>query len=853
LGSVTFNEKSYFVDGSPVWLAAGEIHYFRLTRGDWRRRLLQLRLAGFNTVSTFVPWNFHEVSEGTWNFDGDRDVAAFFDTAAELGLYIIVRPGPYIGAEWQCGGIPPYIAAKQNLRTRTDNPQFLSYADKWFDRIAPIIAGRQIDANGRIILVQVENEYGHFGSYQSEQAPRRRPQAAWRDRAADNLRQFHPLLALAAQEMGGREPMLQFRNLCCNFGADALLNLDRAREIQPDAPLFATELWTAVFDWWGRQQSGVHNDVSVFNGTLETIAGGAAGLSIFMFSGGANFGYWHGRSIISEDCFVTTLYGPGAPILDDGSFSTKYAMLKKNLNGLMAGETTLAQCAQAELAEIGEKLIKAVRRSGEAQFIFYINRSGKQLEFEEDEKEKEFPKFAVPPGAGAWTVRNLPLGNAFTLSRTNAGLFAVDPIVVLYARAGGEISIDLRHDSAFDPSELDAPGFKTHLHENHLRLQADAPTNDAVLRARAAAGGRQLSIVLVNEEAIDRYWRLDLPDVNSFICSGPDRIEDAVIGDHTLTLKVSADEPDRKFHLLSRQRIEEVQPEMSELPARSMQLNEVQVCHRLAESTAGYDDSAWRASERPMPMTAFGNGYGWAWYRAKFTASEPGAQIVHIAGAADRGLVFVNGKFVDERGLHTHCGWSITLHLDAGEHTLALLIENLGMFSTGAELDIPLGEPKGLCGPVWVNGREITGWRMRAGIVEDEDVYHVKQMSSKLSGFGTPDEDILRGPLWLRAWFIRPQGFDGSARLMLEDGAIKGNAWLNGYNIGRYWKIGPQQSLWLPLSRLNDSNELMIFEESEIVPRRIRVHYNSFGYAGEIRIPKEQLEAAEVEEKYGVE
>lgn len=159
---ITFDANAYHINGEPVWLLSGEMHYFKMPRGDWRRRLVQLKAAGFNTVSVYMPWNYHEPYEGEWDFTGEKDVAFFLQLAAELGLYVVARPGPYICNEWQSGGFPPWLSGKPGLRLRTKDPKFLAYADQWWERIAPLIARYEIGREGTVILAQVENEYGHY-------------------------------------------------------------------------------------------------------------------------------------------------------------------------------------------------------------------------------------------------------------------------------------------------------------------------------------------------------------------------------------------------------------------------------------------------------------------------------------------------------------------------------------------------------------------------------------------------------------------------------------------------------------------------------------------------------------------
>lgn len=209
---VAVTRDGILIDGKPLYLLAGQLHYFRWPRADWRDLLVQARDAGLNTIDTVIPWNLHEPVEGQFDFNDYADLTGYLDLVHELGLYAIVRPAPYICAEWENGGFPAWLTARlvsldssgrsptgpaqtdrfgrsptepalvraTGLPLRTTDPAFVEPTLRWFDRLLPLLAERQIDRGGPIILVQIENEhwasgvYGH-DAYQEQQA-------AWRSR-----------------------------------------------------------------------------------------------------------------------------------------------------------------------------------------------------------------------------------------------------------------------------------------------------------------------------------------------------------------------------------------------------------------------------------------------------------------------------------------------------------------------------------------------------------------------------------------------------------------------------------------------------------------------------------------------
>lgn len=793
---IRFDRNGYWIENRPTWLLSGEMHYFKMTRGDWRRRLLQLKCAGFNTVSVYMPWNYHEPGEGEWNFTGDRDVGHFLQLAAELGLYVVARPGPYICNEWQAGGLPVWLSGKTGIRLRTKDPKFLAYVDTWWDRIAPLIARYELGREGTVILAQVENEYGHYGEGQ---------EAEYIHHLRDGLRARGVTVPIINCDSFINFPRLKPRvyegvNLCCNFGGDGLRNLARARGLQPDAPLFVTEYWIAAFDWWGRHGSAVYDDARALNGALEIAAGGAGGLTAFVFAGGAHFGYWHGRSICSDANFMTTLYGPGAPILDDGRFSGKYDLFKTRLAPLNL--PALAQAGMPEIVELQPGLIQATRRGPDGTFVFTLNRSAEQIRIADAAKDQACVDMSIPAGAVRWTVRDLRLPGGQRLDRTSLDLLAVEPALVLFGEADSEGWLEL------DGERLDVhvPGGSLPLHLRHGKV-------DILVLNRAAAG---------------RCWPLALPGAPAVVFGGPERIEDAVVRGGRIDIAASSPSQAEvwRFH---DGRLAVESPAYVAAPAPdAVALSRIRFGCGLPECAADFDDSAWFSAPQPRRMAAFGHGHGYAWYRTNFDVVDEGPQTIVFSGADDRAHVWVDGRYLGCRGWGSNHGWHLMPNLPAGVHTLAVLVENLGMFNSGAEYDIPLGEPKGLYGPVWLNGVELSGWRMRAGLGADEGIDRWDRPGGDLDE-PSPDGATLAGPLWVAGEFAIPGGFDGAVRLELGEHAGKGSVWLNGRNVGRYWNLGPQQSLWLPLGWLKPRNDLVLFEEVAIAPDRLRVALTPFG------------------------
>jgi len=151
------------IQGRSEIMLCASLFYFRIPRGHWRDRMQQLRAYGYNCIDVYFPWNYHETSEGVWDFEGEKDIAAFLQMAAEAGLWVVARPGPYICSEWDGGGLPAYLHAIDGMVIRDNNRSFLNAVSRWFERVMPFLARYQLGEEGTIICVQLDNELDFYG------------------------------------------------------------------------------------------------------------------------------------------------------------------------------------------------------------------------------------------------------------------------------------------------------------------------------------------------------------------------------------------------------------------------------------------------------------------------------------------------------------------------------------------------------------------------------------------------------------------------------------------------------------------------------------------------------------------
>ena len=306
--------------GDPHLIVSGALHYFRIHPEQWRDRLRRLVVMGCNTVETYVAWNIHQPSREVTTFEGLADLGRFLDIAAEEGLDAIVRPGPYICAEWENGGFPGWILADRNLRLRNRNAAYLQLVDAWFDQLIPVIAQRQAGRGGNVVMVQVENEYGSFGD-----------DTAYLAHLRDGLvaRGIEELLVTSdgPARMWLTGGTVDGALGTVNFGSRTLEVLAMAERELPDQPQMCMEFWNGWFDHWGEEHhERTGGDAA---GELADMLEHGMSVNFYMAHGGTNFGMQAGANHDGTLQPTTTSYDYDAPIAENGALTDKFRAFRE--------------------------------------------------------------------------------------------------------------------------------------------------------------------------------------------------------------------------------------------------------------------------------------------------------------------------------------------------------------------------------------------------------------------------------------------------------------------------------------------------------------------------------------------
>ncbi len=319
--------SQFTLDGKPFRVISGEMHYPRIPREYWRARLKMARAMGLNAITTYVFWNEHEQRPGTFDFSGNNDVAEFIREAAQEGLWVILRPGPYVCAEWEFGGYPAWLLKDPTTVIRSSDPKFMEPATRWIMRLGKELAPLQAGNGGPIVLVQVENEYGSFGNdHAYMEANRKALVDAGFTKAQLYTADGPGVIA------GGSLPDLPVGiNFDGNHPNEAAKSFATLAKVRPDGPLFNSEFWAGWFDHWGGKHAHTSTETQAAN--LEWILEHGGSVSIYMFHGGTDFGWMNGAN--SSDAIPkqyepdVTSYDYDAALDESGRTTPKFFVFRE--------------------------------------------------------------------------------------------------------------------------------------------------------------------------------------------------------------------------------------------------------------------------------------------------------------------------------------------------------------------------------------------------------------------------------------------------------------------------------------------------------------------------------------------
>lgn len=317
----SYGDEHFLLDGKPFQMISGEIHYTRVPREAWRQRMKMARAMGLNTIGTYVFWNVHEPQKGVYDFSGNNDISAFVKTAQEEGLWVVLRPSPYVCAEWEFGGYPYWLQNEKGLKVRSTEPQYLQAYKNYIYQVGKQLSPYLVTHGGNILLVQIENEYGSYGSDKEYLSIN---QQFFVDAGFDCLLYTcDPARDVAKGYLPGFLPSVN--------------GIDKPEQIKSlvrrynngKGPFYVAEWYPAWFDWWGEKHHRVPGEK--YAERLDTLLAAGLSVNMYMFHGGTTRGFMNGAN-----CYDTGFYEPqissydyDAPLDEAGNATPKFMLFRQ--------------------------------------------------------------------------------------------------------------------------------------------------------------------------------------------------------------------------------------------------------------------------------------------------------------------------------------------------------------------------------------------------------------------------------------------------------------------------------------------------------------------------------------------
>jgi len=790
---VDFDSKGFLINGKRTFLVSAGLEYARIPHELWRDRLLRLKRAGFNCIEIYTFWNWHEPQEGKFDFSGDHDLGAFLRLVGSMGLYAIVRVGPYYCAEWDNGGYPLWLRFKKGVRVREDNEAFERCVDRFFDKLLPVVFAQQIQRGGPVILVQLENEHPRgWGTYM--------PDGYFRH------------LQEKALSMGLKVPYF-FSGL--HHASDPAGDTENLDDPARNNPWMSTEFWSV---WYNGYSSGEKEGRVYERRTWKIIAHGGNGYNYYMAHGGTNFGYTNN----DEDA---ASYDYGAAVGQAGDLRPIYYSFRKTAWFARSMQEILENSEDATEEWKGackdSVLRVTARRSPAGELLFADNPSGnvRSLQFSagEDEHGRELNLPGLAPlqiGAGEIVpiIHNVSIAPGIGLDWGPVRLLGISKqgnttTMVIYGEAGSPAELYFSAKGKYALLEGVAD-FERREEEDVVALRTRFRDSDVPSLYSFAAGGQKVQVIAVSNELVDRIWF-----VEKGIIFGPRYVDEIKGRGKDLgfwgerSWQDERDFPARLYDATGEHRIHHdgLMPphkEIASLPIRNWYTKQW-----AAPAGVKFDDRGWLWGKQPPQMGSDGDGTADAWYRSKVNVEESGNYLLQVEGG-DRATVFVDGKPVARVNLHDG---EVPLTLAKGQHVLAVFTAHDGRDKlAGFFGDMHDVDSKGLAGvATLVKGTSlkhtIEGWQVSKdgkGGWKDyaigQDVFNKQQ-----------------GTAWFRAVLPEPPAGITKGQLIFRSVDENATVYLNGRKLVRHegWNI-PFKAPLEGLDTMKRPLELTIFIEN---------------------------------------
>jgi len=736
-GTVSHNKCSLVINGQPVTILCSSLFYFRIPKGLWKDRLRKVKGAGYNAIDVYVPWNYHETREGKFDFQGEKDLDLFLSLARKVGLYVVIRPGPYICSEWDGGGLPAWLFVKEGIKIRQNDPLYLSYVRKWYEKVIRILKKHQITHNGSIILFQLENELDFFPCHDPKGYI-----STLRDIAKDNGVAV-PLIVCVGQgdyerAGSGVEGVLTSTNLYF-IPPNVFLPADN-----PEVEKVATSYLNLIHK---RKRPGIIMETEREPMLIKRLLSvGLKMASPYLQTSGTNLGYWHGQNNWSEPfSFLRTDYDFGGMISGTGTLRKSYyeyrclthliislrnwfalaeGFSSKDNRDILVTNTLLGVSS-------GDRERKCVYylKNMDTYLIFLANLTDSPQETRIKVGKEYFPKevkLTVVPRYVAILPYNLSLekyGLPAVLRYSSSEIFTIRKfndrtLLILYGEESSEgealLELELKAEEKYSDLRYSLSGSKiiiNYAHKSEYQFM--------VLQFR---NGAILEIIVTTKEKAGKFWFIEEENGKSWMFSEAELVYPEVIGeskDYILEYKPGIHNllilaPEKPASILNKKDFTyhlptgsirwsfHIENKVPGLPS----LTDWNCVPGAPEVDPDFSDTPWPYNPKePEPLEKSGIYQGFGWYRTLFSLEKelPPPTFLLMSHGADIICAYLNGRYI---GTKIPGGdfflFEVSQAVKEGTNHLALRTEIWGHsnFDSGGVPSLKLGSVRGLWGPV---------------------------------------------------------------------------------------------------------------------------------------------------------
>lgn len=680
MASVTYDGRSFMLDGRRIWLVSGSVHYARVPRDQWAQRIHAARAAGLNTIETPVFWNRHEPRPGQFDFKGDNDLRYFIQLIGQAGMWCILRPGPFVGAEWDFGGLPSWLLSAKGVKLRVANGPFLEACSRYLTAVADQVRDLQVTSPGKsgpLLLIQNESSWTCGDDHQA-------------DAYLGELNRY-------LRESGLEVPTINANNLwqgvegeidCWSGSGDMLGVVRQLAMVRPEQPRLVVEFDAGATATWGSPAQPPASPGTLEQRLAQILAAGGQ-FNIYPFHGGTNFGFWGGRLLDAADGFVTASHDCGAPLTETGApaasyqavrrvctFASRFGRVLSNLDPLYrpvaispgtleaAAEPSRARGKRTD-APRGPTVVHTSGAQGGVAFIF-------NPAHDAERPSPEIVRLLLPDGTTlpvdisgqpvTWCLFDVFIGGRAKLDYSNLSAFGmVGKVIVLFGPPGAE--------------------GQTSINGSPLNVAVPARGRPASIHEHEG-----VTLVLCTQEHLDTTF---LTDDAVFL-----NVSDVTTAGQPVGLPGA-----KNCTRINADGKSSVAP-VAAPPAPKRASDRLSLSEWSVASMHDYCDGGsprFASIDGPGDLGSLGSPFGYGWYRVRIKSGAAGKVRLAFPHGADRLHVYLDGERAGVVGRGPGAQGELSVVLKKGAHTLVVLAENLGRLAGGNNI----GEAKGLFGPFY--------------------------------------------------------------------------------------------------------------------------------------------------------